>query len=290
MDTYSMLIVDDEVINLSALKRTFRGQYSIFSATNGEDALSLMEQNDITIIIADNRMPGITGIQLLEMFARKYPDTIRIILTAYADVDQQLLMDAVSMGYVHSYITKPWEPEEMQVVVREGIESYEDSQMQRARKKKRIGEILVENGMISESQLETALELQDQQQRNERRKLGEILVDLEYTDEESIIYCYALQLGMPYVSLSQFPRRREIAELLPSDLAYKHTIVPIDKVGRVLVIATSEPLSDGARTEIRERTGHRVTVACTVLRDIETLLQEYYSEQTPLEDEQNQQE
>jgi CheY-like chemotaxis protein len=272
---YNILVVDDEVNNLNALERTFRREYNVFSATRGEDALSIMEQNDIVIIITDQRMPGMTGVELLEKTAQKYPDTVRIILTAYTDADGKLLMDAVSMGYVHSYIAKPWEPEEVKAAVRESIEAYEAARGKRAKKRKRIGEILVEHDLISESQLATALELQKSKEY-EGKKLGEILVDLGYTDEESIIYCYALQLGMPYVSLSQLHIKPELPESLPSELACKYSIIPIDKVGRVLVVATSEPLSDKARSEIEEKTGCRVKAVCTVFRDIQAALQKYY--------------
>lgn len=299
MDLHNILIVDDEVNNLRALERTLRYEYNVFSASNGGDALSIMEQNDIALIIADHRMPSMTGVELLEKISQKYPDTIRIILIAYTD--QKPLMDAISMGHVHSYVTKPWEPEEIKAIVREEIEVYEKTRasgepytgtpshsgiisrekldaalrVQRT-EKKMIGQILIDYGMISENQLEMALELQRREKKDERRKLGEILVDLGYTDEESLFFCYALQLGMPYISLSQFSSKPKLAALLTPELAYKHTIVPVDKIGQVLVVATSEPLSDRAESEIEEETGCKVMAVCALLRDIEAVLEECY--------------
>jgi type IV pilus assembly protein PilB len=182
-----------------------------------------------------------------------------------------MLRDAVGMGYIHSYVNKPWEPEEVRAAIRDGIQAYEALQEQKA-SRKMIGQILLEHDIIDETQLEKALETQELG----RRKLGEILVDLGFADEESIFSCYALQLGIPYISLSQFPKRRDIAELLPSQLARKYGVVPIDKTGRVLVVATSEPLGDRVRTRIEQETGYKVSTVCASYRDIESALEEYY--------------
>ena len=333
MDVYNILIVDDEVGNLNTLERTLKDEYNVFSATNGENALSLMEQNDIVLIIADHRMPGMTGVEFLEKTLEKYPDTIRIILTAYTD--EKLLMDAINMGHVYSYVTKPWKPEQIKSIVREGIETYEVTrvnrdlytrtllhagvisgeqldtalQIQRAEKKKKIGRILMERGIISESQLDKAMKLQESErkklgdllvelgaisaddlevalslQKHERRRLAEIFVDLGYADEESIFSCYALQLGMPYVSLSQFSSKPEVVELLPSEVAYKHTVIPVDVVGRVLIVATSEPLSGRAISEIEKETGCKVMTVCASHRDIEAALGRCYPKQTSARD------
>ena len=122
MNSHNILVVDDEMVSLNALERTFRREYNVFSATNGKDALSIMEQNDIALVITDHRMPGMTGVEFLEKTSRRHPNTIRIILTGY--MDDKPVMDAVSTGYVHDCIGKPWEPEKMKAIVREGIEAY----------------------------------------------------------------------------------------------------------------------------------------------------------------------
>jgi CheY-like chemotaxis protein len=286
VDTYNILLVDDEVSSLNALRRTLRREYNIFTATNGEDALAIMEQNDIAVIIADHLMPGMTGVEFLERASQKYPETVRILLTGYDK--KEVLMDAINTGHVNSYIAKPWEPGELISIVREGIEVYERTRASKIipeKKKKKIGQILIDYGMISQTQLDTALELQKSEKEDERRKLGEILIDLGYADEESIFLCYSLQLGMPYVSISQLSINREVTELLSSELAYKHTIVPTDEVGRVLVVATSEPLTDRAISEIQEETGHKLMTVCSPLGDIEAALEEYYPKQESIEEE-----
>lgn len=277
MDLCNILIVDDEVSNLNALRRAFRREYNVLSATDEENALAIMERNDIALIIASHNMPGMNGIEFLGKAAQRYPDTIRIILAAY---DRELLMDAMRMEYIHSYVTKPWEPEEVRAIVREQLDG---ALLARRTDRRMLGQILVEHDMISESQLETALEMQKNGSCGKKR-LGEIIVELGYTDEESIISCYALQLGMPYVSLSQFSGDPKVVGLLPSKLAYKHSVVPMDIVGRVLVIATSEPLSDKAEGELENLTGYKVMAVCALLRDIEAVLEQCYSDEVSLED------
>jgi signal transduction histidine kinase len=113
---YNILVVDDEVSSLNALERALRREYTVFSATSGEDALAIMEERHIDLIIADYRMPGMTGVELVEKALEKYPNTIRVILTAYTN--ENLLMDAINMIRVHGYLAKPWEPEEIKALIR----------------------------------------------------------------------------------------------------------------------------------------------------------------------------
>jgi hypothetical protein len=89
---------------------------------------------------------------------------------------------------------------------------------------------------------------------------------------------------MPYISLSQFPSKPDLAALLTAELACKYAIVPVDKIGQVLVVATSEPLSGGAKSEIEEETGCKVMTVCALFRDIEAVLEECYPDRVSDED------
>lgn len=119
----NILIVDDEVANLQKLKRTFAGSYNVFQASSGEEALEILRKKSIAAIITDQKMPAMSGVELLSQSLSVSPDSIRIILTGYTEVED--LMDAINQGQVHRYITKPWEPVSLREAVRKELESWE---------------------------------------------------------------------------------------------------------------------------------------------------------------------
>ena len=123
MEEVKILVVDDEIANLQKLRRTFVDRYPVLAAGSGREALELIRTNDgIAVIIADQRMPDMTGMDLLRQTLRILPDAIRIILTGYTDVD--VLMEAINSCKVFRYIVKPWDPPDLLMTVERGIESY----------------------------------------------------------------------------------------------------------------------------------------------------------------------
>lgn len=123
MKRYGLLIVDDEKDILRALSLTFDEEYYVFTASSGRQALEILEQEEIALIIADQRMPEMSGIEFLERTIEKYPQVIRIILTAYPDTES--LIQAINTGRVYRYITKPWNRAELTIAVKRALESYE---------------------------------------------------------------------------------------------------------------------------------------------------------------------
>lgn len=120
---YKILIVDDEEANLRLLERLFRNQYSVLTAVTGTEALEVLRQHDIALIISDQRMPVMTGIQFLMRAAEMRPRTVRIILTGYTDVNA--LVEAINSGVVYKYVAKPWANEDLQQTVKRGLQHYE---------------------------------------------------------------------------------------------------------------------------------------------------------------------
>lgn len=111
----SVLYVDDEENNLISFKANFRIKYKVFIAISGDEALKIMEKNAIDIIITDQRMPKMTGVQFLEKVLEKHPDPMRILLTGYADMNA--VVDAVNKGKIFHYLTKPWNEEELDMTI-----------------------------------------------------------------------------------------------------------------------------------------------------------------------------
>jgi serine phosphatase RsbU (regulator of sigma subunit)/CheY-like chemotaxis protein len=118
-----LMVVDDESDNLDLLYRTFRREFEVFRATSGMSALEILDQSgEMAIIISDQRMPGMNGTEFLSKTVDRFPDTIRIVLTGYTDVED--LVDAINTGKVFKYITKPWMPDHLKAVVQQAAETY----------------------------------------------------------------------------------------------------------------------------------------------------------------------
>ena len=121
--SHKILIVDDEPANLRLLERIFRRDFKVIAASSGAEAMRILEQHDVALIITDQRMPGMTGIELLKRTASLRPHTVRIILTGYTDVEA--LVEAINCGQVYKYVTKPWDNDELRLTVERAIEHYE---------------------------------------------------------------------------------------------------------------------------------------------------------------------
>lgn len=118
----SILYVDDEEQNLISFKAAFRRHYTIFTAISGKAGLDILQNEKISLIITDQRMPEMTGVQFLEKVIPAYPDTIRMILTGFSDIE--VIIDAINTGRVFRYITKPWDTNELKMTIDNACQLY----------------------------------------------------------------------------------------------------------------------------------------------------------------------
>jgi DNA-binding NtrC family response regulator len=121
--SHKILVVDDESANLRTLERIFRNDYSVLIAQSGPEALAILEQHDVALLISDQRMPGMTGIELLQKTVQLRPHMVRILLTGYTDVGT--LIEAINCGHVYKYVTKPWNNDDLSVTVSRALEHFE---------------------------------------------------------------------------------------------------------------------------------------------------------------------
>jgi len=120
---YPILFVDDEEMALITLKNLFKKEFTIYTARNGEEALEMIDAHpDLALIVSDQRMPGLTGIDLLRQVSAKRPDLIRMLITAYTEIE--LIIDAINRGNIYRYISKPYHEEELKQILKQGIERY----------------------------------------------------------------------------------------------------------------------------------------------------------------------
>jgi len=118
-----LLIVDDEPEVLASLRSLFRRDYKVLTAERGEQALDILRLGtEVHVVITDQRMPGMTGVELLSRVREEFPDVIRLMMTGYADVNS--VVNAVNEGSVYRYIGKPWDPDELASVIRQAFERY----------------------------------------------------------------------------------------------------------------------------------------------------------------------
>lgn len=120
---YPVLYVDDEIKALKTFQAQYEEDFTIYTAQNGEEALRLLRANPkIAVIISDERMPGMTGLELLEQVQILAGPVVRILITAYTDID--LVIKAINRGNVYRYVTKPYKEEELRIAINHAIERY----------------------------------------------------------------------------------------------------------------------------------------------------------------------
>ncbi|MEI6508435.1 MAG: hybrid sensor histidine kinase/response regulator [Bacteroidota bacterium] len=123
LNKIKVLYIDDEMPNLLGFKASFRLHFTIFIANNSDEAIKILnENNDIHIILCDQRMPGKSGVELLELIRTSFPLPIRMLITGFSDIES--VIDAINRGNVYRYIKKPWQQEDIITAIAEGHKFY----------------------------------------------------------------------------------------------------------------------------------------------------------------------
>jgi response regulator RpfG family c-di-GMP phosphodiesterase len=142
-DLITVLYVDDEENNLISFRAAFRRHFNVLTAISGPEALPLVRQNDIHVIVTDQRMPGMTGVEFLQKVIHEKPEPMRVLLTGYTDI--QAVIDAINKGEVYRYLTKPWDTDFMKSTI---IQAAEVLRLRRENKQ------LIEQLRLANEQLE----------------------------------------------------------------------------------------------------------------------------------------
>ncbi len=118
-----ILCVDDDKAHLELFGRTFENHYDIHAAHSAREALEILRRSEIRLILSDHRMPGMTGVQLFEAIREEYPDPVRMILTSYTDIGA--IIRAINRGQIYRFISKPWDAQELKMILDRALESYD---------------------------------------------------------------------------------------------------------------------------------------------------------------------
>src|SRR5438128_11657426 len=111
----SILVIDDEPDVVESVRDLLRLDYRVLGATRAREGIGILAQEPVDVVMTDQRMPEMTGVELLHHVRETHPDTVRLLFTGYADV--RAVIDASNRGNIYRYITKPWDPEELQGIV-----------------------------------------------------------------------------------------------------------------------------------------------------------------------------
>jgi DNA-binding NtrC family response regulator len=120
---HSILVVDDEPEILYSLRGLLRMEFEVHTAESGREAIRILQQQPVQVVMSDQRMPEMTGVELLSQVQGEYPDAIRMVFTGYSDI--KAVIDAINQGHIFRYITKPWDPDELRAVLRQACEEYD---------------------------------------------------------------------------------------------------------------------------------------------------------------------
>jgi response regulator RpfG family c-di-GMP phosphodiesterase len=128
---HTILCVDGEENILHSLKRLLRKEgYRFLTATSGEEALKILKENDVHLLISDHRMPKMSGTEFLATVKEGYPDVLRVILTGYTEVDT--MTESINKGHIYKFFLKPWNDQNLKLEIKQALEQYDLIQANRA--------------------------------------------------------------------------------------------------------------------------------------------------------------
>jgi response regulator RpfG family c-di-GMP phosphodiesterase len=250
--TYKLMIVDDEMPNLRLLERLLRRDYHCLTASSGAEAMQLLQQHDVAILITDQRMPQMTGIELLRQTAELRPHMVRILLTGYTDVEA--LVEAINCGLVYMYLTKPWNNDDLKLRVSRAAEHYEGNKKRHALElaNKRLGLRLQEMKFQLVSALGEALRAKDEYAYGHASRVGK----------------YAAAIG----------KRMELGDETRKELwaaAALHNIGHIGTLDKILQKSGSLTSEELAVFQAHAERGARILSTIAELRDLADLVRRH---------------
>jgi len=293
-EKYRILFVDDEPFVLQAIQRTFRKEaYLIDCASNGREALEMIACQSYHLIVSDNKMPGMSGVELLARVRERYPDTIRIMLTG--DADTSAMMGAVKEGAVYRFILKPWNSDELMVTVALALEQYEliqknrrlqedlNAQSQQSKalerlsqvSRSRLGEMLHRNGLLTQSQAQELHDLRLQQ----KVSVWKLLLERNWVSESTIFDVLKKETAIESVSLPKLQIDPQVTELIPGTFCERQLVLPLKMVGkRQLLLAVADPTDDELIDDLRFISGLEIQTVLARVMDIRSKISAVYGE------------
>ncbi len=252
-----ILYVDDEPDNLTVFKSNFRRYYKVHTALTAEEGMQILQEQDIKIIITDQRMPNTTGVEFLEQLIPEYPEPIRMILTGFSDVEA--IIQAINKGQIYRYITKPWDKDELKITIDKALESFY---------LRRENQNLIESLKEANANLERKVEERTAEVNQQKKEIENLLHNIlpKEIAEELTLNGMAEPKHYERVSVmfTDFKGFTQITETLPPDvllrelnrcfmafdeIVEKHGLEKIKTIGDAYMCAGGIPLADEDNAE-----------------------------------------
>ena len=215
MSERAVLCVDDEVHILSSLVRLLRKEsYDLVTAGSGEAGLAVLKKRPVQLVVSDQRMPGMTGIEFLQAVKQRHADTVRVVLSGYADIS--VIVDSINKGEIYRFLTKPWNDEELKTAFRQCLEHHDIVQQNRSL----VQQIRRQNNELR--RLNEALELNIESRTKSLQFSQEILdrlpVSVVCISREGIMVLANRLVRESFPSLRRMSPGTDMRQIFPSDI------------------------------------------------------------------------
>ncbi|MFC4257419.1 ATPase, T2SS/T4P/T4SS family [Marinobacter lacisalsi] len=292
---YRLLLVDDEPNILSALKRVFkRENYELLFARNAAEALKVLEQQPVELIMTDFMMPGMNGSELLRTVREHWPHTIRIMLTGHANTDA--VMGSIKDGAVYRFILKPWNDDDLRLTIALALEQYELIQKtqqleQQNRKQNKDLETIAKLGATNRSQLAIMLHkkgwLNPQQiqqlhreMQNQKAPVVRQLLKHDWVDFHKVRDLLRDELMFEEIDLREFQVDPNLLSLIPQSVCLRQLVLPLRVQGKRLRLAMVDPMDVNLIDELGFMSGYTIHPLLVEAGQMQAKLNEIFGEQT----------
>ena len=296
---YRILLVDDEPNVVASLRRVFRNEnYDVLSALSGEEALGILDEMPIQVVISDFRMPGMHGGDLLRRVREKHPECIRMLLTGYGDTET--VMGAIQDGAVYKFMLKPWNDDDLRVTVALALEQFELARKNRElesvnRKQSKDIAVLSRQSSVNRSQLAIMLhkkgllsagQLQKVYSDSRQKQISVLryITDEAWVDERRIMALLTREFMFEEIDLTEIDLDPSVMALVPRGLCRTHAVIPLRVDGSQLHLAVADPMDSSLIESIGFGAGLTVHTSVAALSDIDRKLKTYFGDDTDIRD------
>ncbi len=296
---YKLLLVDDEPNTLASLRRVFqRENYELLFARSAREALRILEQQPVELIMTDFMMPGMNGSELLREVRERWPQTIRIMLTGHANTDA--VMGSIKEGAVYRFILKPWNDDDIRLTIALALEQYELIQRtrtleQETRKQSRDLETISKLTATNRSQLAILLHkkgwLNPQQiqqlhreMQSQKTPVVRQLLKHEWVDFRKVFEMLRDEMLFEEIDLREFQPDPSLLSLVPQKICNRQLVLPLRTSGQRLRLAMVDPMDINLIDELGFMTGYTIHPLLCETSQMQAKLAEIFGETNDLDD------